>query len=51
MLPTGDYLLKALETRQYGIPVALGKAVVSFTFFEKSLTERVSLTGRARKML
>jgi len=27
ILPTGDHLLKALETRQYGIPVALGKVI------------------------
>ena len=51
VLPTGDHLLKALETRQFGIPVALGKVVVSFTALEEPFIESVSLTGRARKML
>jgi hypothetical protein len=29
IIPTGQHLLHALETRQYGIPVALGNVIVS----------------------
>lgn len=36
VIQTGDHLLQALETRQYGIPVALGRVVVSLRLLLKT---------------